>query len=110
MKLFAHIRPTFSAFFAVAVCAISVSAQPHLPSAALVAMSEQPKLLDTLKSLVNIETGSTHRDGLDTCAEFIAARLKTLGGSVEIIEAAPEDIYKLEGLPDRIGQIGRAHV
>ena len=91
MKLFAHIRPTLSAFFAAAVCAISVSAQPQPLSAALVAlaMSEQPKLLDTLKSLVNIETGSTHRDGLDTCAEFIAARLKALGGGVEIIEAAP---------------------
>ena len=116
MKLFPRILSTLSVFFAAAVCAISVPAQPQPQpqpqplSAALVAlaMSEQPKLLDTLKSLVNIETGSTHRDGLDTCAEFIAVRLKALGGSVEIIEAAPEDIYKLEGLPDRLGRALKA--
>lgn len=94
------------------VATSALAQSPSLATAnsalATLAQSEQPKLLDTLKSLVNIETGSTHRDGLDVCAEFIATRLKALGGSVEIIEAAPEDIYKLEGLPDRIGRAVKA--
>lgn len=90
--------------------ATPVFAQANNAVAAIAALaeSEQPKLLDTLKALVNIETGSTHRDGLDTAAEFIGARLKALGGEVEIVEAPAADIYQLEGLPDRIGRAVRA--
>ena len=98
---------TFSAIFALPAHS-QRAIEVQMEALIAIAQSEQPKLLDTLKALVNIETGSTHRDGLDTCAEFIAARLKALGGSVEIIDAAPEDIYKLEGLPDRIGRAVRA--
>jgi glutamate carboxypeptidase len=90
--------------------ATPVFAQANNAVAAIAALAEteQPKLLDTLKALVNIETGSTHRDGLDTAAEFIGARLKALGGEVEIVEAPAADIYQLEGLPDRIGRAVRA--
>jgi len=93
-----------------AFVATPVLAQPNNAVAAItqLAATEQPKLLDTLKALVNIETGSTHRDGLDTAAEFIGARLKALGGEVEIVEAPAADIYQLEGLPDRIGRAVRA--
>lgn len=81
--------------------------QPHAAVAALAA-SEQPKLLDTLKALVNIETGSTHRDGLDSAAEFIAAKLRAANGEVNIIDIPAADIYPLEGVPDRIGRVVRA--
>jgi len=93
-----------------AFVATPVLAQPNNAVAAItqLAATEQPKLLDTLKALVNIETGSTHRDGLDTAAEFIGARLKALGGEVEIVEAPAADVYQLEGLPDRIGRAVRA--
>lgn len=83
-------------------------AQTAVATVAALAESEQPKLLDTLKALVNIETGSTHRDGLDTAAEFVAAKLKALNGEVSIIEAPAADIYPLEGLPDRFGRVVRA--
>lgn len=106
----------FASFFSallllpIAVVAPPAFAQPSNAVAAItqLAEAEQPKLLDTLKALVNIETGSTHRDGLDAAAEFIAARLKALGGEVEIVEAPAADIYQLEGLPDRIGRAVRA--
>ena len=93
-----------------AFVATPVLAQPNNAVAAItqLAATEQPKLLDTLKALVNIETGSTHRDGLDTAAEFIGGRLKALGGEVEIVEAPAADVYQLEGLPDRIGRAVRA--
>ena len=96
---------SFSSLVAPPVFAQAASADAAV---ARLAEAEQPKLLDTLKALVNIETGSTHRDGLDTAAEFIGARLKTLGGEVEIVEAPAADIYQLEGLPDRIGRAVRA--
>jgi glutamate carboxypeptidase len=82
--------------------------QTAVAAVATLAESEQPKLLDTLKALVNIETGSTHRDGLDTAAEFIAGKLRALKGEVEIIEAPAADIYPLEGLPDRFGRAVQA--
>ncbi len=96
---------SFSVFAATPVFA---QANNAVAAIAALAETEQPKLLDTLKALVNIETGSTHRDGLDTAAEFIGARLKALGGEVEIVEAPAADIYQLEGLPDRIGRAVRA--
>lgn len=87
---------------------VHTHAQAAVAAVAALAESEQPKLLDTLKALVNIETGSTHRDGLDTAAEFIAARLKALNGEIEIIEVPAADIYPLEGVPDRFGRVVRA--
>ena len=91
---------------------IQGQAQPQTQTAvaaiATLAETEQPKLLDTLKALVNIETGSTHRDGLDTAAEFVATQLRALKGEVEIIETPAADIYPLEGLPDRFGRVVRA--
>ena len=96
---------SLSVFAATPVFAQTPSAVAAITT---LAEAEQPKLLETLKALVNIETGSTHRDGLDTAAEFIGARLKALGGEVEIVEAPAADIYQLEGLPDRIGRAVRA--
>lgn len=87
---------------------LQAQAQTAVAAVATLAESEQPRLLDTLKALVNIETGSTHRDGLDTAAEFIAGKLRALNGEVEIIEAPAADIYPLEGLPDRFGRAVRA--
>ena len=60
-------------------------------------------LLDTLKDLVSIESGSGDREGLDRIAALIAQRLQTLGGKVEQLEAGP-DIYRM------VDKIGRAHV
>ena len=103
-------RVSLVAIFATAVVGLPLqaSAQTAVAAIATLAENEQPKLLDTLKALVNIETGSTHRDGLDTAAEFIAARLKALNGEVEIIEVPAADIYPLEGVPDRFGRVVRA--
>lgn len=103
-------RVCLFATFALAVMGLPLQAyaQTAVAAIATLAENEQPKLLDTLKALVNIETGSTHRDGLDTAAEFIAARLKALNGEVEIIEVPAADIYPLEGVPDRFGRVVRA--
>ena len=60
-----------------AITAAPLLAQPQATVAAL-GEAEQPKLLDTLKALVNIETGSMHRDGLRTAAEFIATTHRAL--------------------------------
>ena len=70
------------------------------------ARTERPALLDTLKSLVSIESGSRDIEGLDRIAQLIAGRLTELGGKVELVE--PFDIYKMEDTPAQIGKMVRA--
>jgi glutamate carboxypeptidase len=67
---------------------------------------EKPVLLETLKDLVSVESGSRDNEGLDKIANLIASRLKSLGGEVELVE--PSDVYKMEDTPEKIGKLVRA--
>jgi len=71
------------------------------------AASEKPKLLETLKSLVDIESGSTNRAGLDKLSTLIGERLKALGGEVQYIEPTAADVYRMEDTPENPNAIGR---
>ena len=90
-------------FAAVFVTPTAHAAQPVEPVLALAKKEKQP-LLDTLKEIVSIETGSRDRENLDKLADIIAARLKTLGASVELIEPGP-DVYKMHDTPEKIGKM-----
>jgi len=94
----------------VALCAalaLNVSAAPHEPVMSLAAKEKAP-LLDTLKDLVSIESGSGDREGLDKISELIAGRLRALGGTVEFIEPNPADIYRMVDTPKQIGRMVHA--
>ena len=81
-------------------------AQPVEPVLAQARANKAP-LLDTLKELVLIESGSRDAEGLARLAELIAAKLKGLGAAqVQLVEAA--DIYRMEDTPDSIGRMVRA--
>ena len=90
----------------LACCVGSAVAQPVEPVFAL-AKKEQAAALQTMKALVEIESGSADREGLDRIADLIAGRLKALGGKVELVEAGPE-IYKMFDTPEKIGKMVRA--
>lgn len=86
-----------------------------LPGAALgqaderlrsLAGKESPALLETLKELVSIESGSRDLEGLDRLAGVVARRLQDLGGRVETIE--PGEAYRMEDTPEKIGKMVRA--
>src|SRR5450759_339842 len=66
---------------------------------------EKAPLLDTLKDLVSIESGSGDREGLDKLADLIGGRLQALGGKVEMIEPDPADIYRMVDTPKQIGKM-----
>ena len=84
----------------------SVVAQPVEPVLAQARANKTP-LLDTLKELVSIESGSRDAEGLARLADLIAAKLKGLGAAkVELVE--PFDVYKMEDTPDTIGKMVRA--
>ncbi|MDB5811207.1 MAG: glutamate carboxypeptidase [Betaproteobacteria bacterium] len=92
---------------ACAIFAPQVSAAPLEPVMSLAAKEKAP-LLDTLKDLVSIESGSGDREGLDKISELIANRLRRLGGTVEFIEPMPGDIYKMVDTPKQIGRMVQA--
>src|ERR1700716_2413994 len=61
---------------------VTASGAPLEPVMSL-AKKEKAQLIETLKDLVSIESGSGDREGLDKISELIAGRLRTLGGTVE---------------------------
>jgi glutamate carboxypeptidase len=85
---------------ALALAASLAHAAPVADVHAL-AQKEQQPLLDTLRDLVNIESGSKDIEGLNQIAERIAGQLKGLGGAVEILQ--PTDIYRLDDTPEKVG-------
>ncbi|KAG1318981.1 hypothetical protein G6F63_014962 [Rhizopus arrhizus] len=63
-------------------------------------------MLDTMRDLVNIESGSKDVDGVERIAELIRDRLKALGGTVEILPAT--DVFRLDDTPEKVGPMVHA--
>jgi glutamate carboxypeptidase len=72
------------------------------------AARQKPVLLETLKEYVSIESGSRDIEGLDKLANLIAGKLRALGGKVELIEPAGDEVYRMEDTPEKIGKVVRA--
>jgi glutamate carboxypeptidase len=94
-------RALCALFIAAAAVTGSALAAPVEPVWSL-AQKEKPALLNTLRELVEIDSGSRDIEGLDRIANVIAARLKVLGGKVELVD--PE----LEEQRGKIGKMVRA--
>ncbi len=86
--------------------AAHATGQPAEPVLSL-AQKERPALLNTLKELCEIESGSSDREGLDKISAVIAARLTGLGGKVEMIEPGP-DTVRFVDTPEKLGKMVRA--
>ncbi len=86
--------------------AIDAFGQP-VESVMAQARKEKAGLVETMKDLVSIESGSGDREGLDRISALIAERLRALGGKVELVEAGPE-IYRMVDTPARIGRMVHA--
>lgn len=89
------------------LAALPAAAQTAMAPVSALAASEQPRLMETLKTLVEIESGSTNRAGLDKLSALIGERLKALGGEVAYIEPVAADIYRMEDTPADAAKIGR---
>lgn len=64
---------------------------------------EQQAYLSTLRDLVSIESGSSDVEGLERIADFIAGRLRALGGEVEFVDP-PANMVRFENTPARTGR------
>lgn len=96
-------------FLLAAACAACLGTAFAAPDAqvASLAAKEKPALLDTLKELVSIESGSRDLDGLEKISDLIAAKFKALGGQVELIDPSAE-AYRMEDTPEKMGRVVRA--
>ena len=82
-------------------CAATVVHAEPVADVHALAQKEQQPLLDTLRDLVSIESGSKDIEGLNVIAGRVADQLRQLGGTVEILQ--PADIYRLDDTPEKIG-------
>jgi glutamate carboxypeptidase len=69
------------------------------------AKKEKPALIETLRQIVNIESGSRDKAGLDQLAAFLADRLAAAGGTLEFYEPNPTDTIRLYDTPKDIGKV-----
>jgi len=100
-------RPALAALSLCLAWTASAVAAPVEPVRSLAAKEKGP-LIETLKGLVSIESGSGDREGLDKVADLIAGRLKALGGEVAMIEPDPADVYRMVDTPKQIGKMVQA--
>src|SRR5918997_4631703 len=97
---------TAASFAAVLVFLAPAHAQVQEP-VLTAAQREKAPLLNTLKELVSIESGSRDLEGLARLADLIAGRLNALGGEVELIDVSG-DMYRMEDTPERVGKVVKA--
>ena len=93
-------------FLLSAALAAAAQAQPVEPVMAQAKQHKAP-MLETLKALCNIESGSRDLEGLDKVANLVAERLKALGGEVQLVDVNA-DIYKMEDSPEKVGRVVQA--
>ncbi|MCY4600087.1 MAG: glutamate carboxypeptidase [Acidobacteria bacterium] len=88
--------------------AVAQGAAPRMDRDVMAAAeAERGPLLDTLRELVSIESGSSDAEGLRRIAAVIAQRMRALGGEVELV--AHDDPYVMVDTPEEIGSsvVGR---
>jgi glutamate carboxypeptidase len=101
-----HARLIGAAFALLLGTWLSTAAAATTDNVLARAKQERPALLDTLRELVSIESGSSDIEGLDRIREVIAKRFTALGAKVETLE--PEAPAPGVGVPAKIGKIVRA--
>ena len=100
-----HAVRTIAAAIMVTFGAVAAAA-PVEPVLQQARANKQP-LLGTLQQLVEIESGSGDREGLDRISQLVSDKLKALGGAVEFIEPGA-DAYRMEDSPEKIGRMVKA--
>lgn len=68
--------------------------------------AEKPMYLNTLKDLVQIESGSKDIAGLNQIAQVVAARLQQAGAEVRVENSA--NIYRMDDTPEQVGPMVKA--
>ena len=103
-----RLAPRLTALLAAAAALLVATTVPAAPVGAVhdAARQEQQPLLDTLRDLVSIESGSKDVEGLEKIAALIADRLRQLGGKVTVLP--PSDVFRMDDTPAKTGSMVQA--
>ena len=94
------------AAWAAALFVVMPAPAAPVPAVHDLARQEQQPMLDTLRDLVSIESGSKDLEGLEKIAALIADRLRQLGGKVAVL--APADVFRMDDTPAKTGAMVQA--
>src|SRR5687767_7167194 len=108
LKSPSHRLPLAAALAAATLFCTQAFAQAA-PDAAVqrAAAAQKQPLLDTLKELVSIETGSRDFEGLTRATELVGGKLRALGAQVDFPEPAEATTYRMADTPEKIGRMVR---
>lgn len=101
-----YLRSFSLAFGIITSFGISSSFAAEAQQIKKIAEDQKQSYLETLKTLVNIESGSKDIEGLNQIAQVVAEQLKKTGAEVSVIQ--PKEIMQLDGAPDQTGPIIKA--
>ena len=92
----------FVLFCAVLGTPTSIYGQQVVPEILKAAEEEHASLIETMRELVSIESGSRDAEGLGRVSQVIANRFRRLGGDVEFV--THDDPYVMVDTPEEIGR------
>lgn len=100
-------RPTIAL---LVLLALSPALHAQAPVAEVLerARAQKEPFLQSLKSFVEIESGSADREGLDRLAELVAAKFRAAGGEVALVETPESEIVRSATTPPKPGRIVQA--
>lgn len=90
--------------FVAALTVLGQGVEPVLSRA----RAERAAMIDSMRDLVAIESGSSDIEGLNRISDVIAGRLRALGADVQLVEP-PADMVRFANTPARTGRsvVGR---
>ncbi|MFN0299011.1 MAG: glutamate carboxypeptidase [Burkholderiales bacterium] len=86
----------------------SHAASQPVQSLLTLAQNEKPALLQTLRELTAIESGSRELEELDRIANVLAGKLQALGAKVDLIAPTEAEMHRMSDTPDKVGKMVRA--
>ena len=99
--------PLAAVAVAAALAGAPALAQNAVPAVQAAAAAQKQPLLDTLKELVSIETGSKDIEGLTRATELVAGKLRALGAQVDFIQPTDATTYRMADTPPQVGRLVR---
>ncbi|HET7161025.1 MAG TPA: M20/M25/M40 family metallo-hydrolase, partial [Burkholderiales bacterium] len=97
-----------SVLFMLGMALTNFAASQPVERVLSLAQKETPAVLETLKELTAIESGSREPAELDRIAKVLAGKLRALGAKVELIEPTEAETRRLSDTPEKIGKMVRA--
>ena len=100
-----HLRSALACAFSALVLTSPLSAQTRDAPLFEAAQAAQPAVVQTLRDLVTMETGSANLEGLTQISNYLETRLKALGATTERIKTPDSERVMIKGVLTGSGRL-----